>query len=889
MPLFPMLIVPAALAAEPDPLLRPEDRTAILQALSAADITVPDLSFEKDYVQADGVLRDPWRLPGIEGLLHAPLSMPADAARWSGGLSAAAGDPGAALTVLVEALGLDSPLRAQHFGDCAPAEKRTWKKLDPAIQAEVCRLAGALAPDRATGWLSEDDEQTLRTLLTPDGEDQWDATEAQRRTRALLGALDSVDLASRILAARGGLAALQGARAKLSPLGAERWPETLQSFSFGDRIVQVGSPGIDTFTAPLTLDPGGSDRHIDAAHTALTLHLDLGGDDLWQGGAGSLGGTIGGASVLIDVSGYDTYRASGPGAIGAGVGGVGILADLAGDDSYRGVATTQGAGVVGAGLLLDGAGSDTYDAGAYAQGYANVRGAGALWDNAGDDLYRAGGMYPDMPTRYPDHTLSLSQGFSIGIRPDAGGGLGLLVDEGGNDAYDADLFAQGCSYWFSRGYLVDRAGNDRYHTYQYGQGSGIHLSVAGLFDLAGQDIYAGGNLVQGSSHDLSVGWLIDRTGDDVYAGNSTSQGGSLTNSVTFMLDAAGDDAYLFRLPASRGQGRYDRNMGSIGVFVDGSGTDRYDAFPGDDHVTRPWAYGVAVDNVSLLPAPDPEGAVPPLRALKPASPELATRPAPSPEALAQLAAADSVMCATPPSCEAARALLVLGGPEVFARLLPALPRDILQEGYTLDAIFQALRSADNDPILYRIVMEHVAAGPAYPAERWAIAWLAALGIDPPGTAAALAPLATHPSPRLRNALATALLGWKLASPLLDVLLADPEETVRAVAVLALGASGGAPERVAALLRDESVLVRYNAAEVLLSRPPASVRSALVAEWSRGEFPTPAARRLVLEMLIRVGGKQAEAIVATVAKGDADPWAQRKAASKDPPFVWRAAP
>ncbi len=878
LPLTLPLALPLALAAEPEPLLRPEDARAVLQALSAMDVTVADLSFQKDYVQADGVRRDPWRLPGVEGLLHAPLTVPEDATRWSGGLSAAAGAPDAALRLAAEAmgLGLASP-EGEPETPCHPAERRAWRRLDPKLRLAVCVVVAQArsTPRRGgAGWVSPEEEQTLRALLSPDGEDAWDPTESQRRTRALLAAQGGIDLAARAGRAEAALDALE--LLETSFLVGASWPASAMELHFDALVVQLGSPGADTFTAPLTLDPGGDDHHQDPENDGLSLHLDLGGDDTWTGEEGALGGTVGGVSLLVDVAGDDTYRAR-RASLGAGVGGVGVLVDRAGDDSYRGLATTQGAGLVGIGLLLDHAGSDTYDAGAYAQAYAGLHGVGALWEGGGDDLYRSGGLFPDMPTRYPDHTLSLSQGFSIGVRPDAGGGMGLLVDERGNDAYEADLFAQGCSYWFSRGYLVDRAGNDRYYTYQYGQGSGIHLSVGALFDLDGKDTYSGGNLLQGSSHDLSVGWQVDRAGDDLYIGNSTAQGGSLTNSVTFLLDAGGDDAYMARQPKSRGDGRFDRGMGSIGVFMDVSGKDSYDAGMREGIVQRPWAWGVAIDDSAPLPEPDPLSPLPPMEPLREPGPEAPSGRTPATaEALADLAKADSVSCQDPPACEAARAALVAGGVESFARLLPALQRDILQESYTLDAIFKALRSPENDPKLHALLLEHLRAGPAYPAERWLVLWLAELGLQPQETALALTPLAAHENPRLRNAVATALLTWKIAPPLLDTLLQDKDEGVRAVAASALGVAGGSPERLVALLRDDSVMVRFNAASALLARPPESVRSALLQSWRQGAFPTAVSRRLVLELLGRAGGKEATAVLTEVAKADGDPWARRKA-------------
>ncbi|MFZ5476747.1 MAG: HEAT repeat domain-containing protein [Myxococcota bacterium] len=827
----------------PDPLLREEDRVVVLQALSAGDMTAADLAWEKDSVQSDGLRRDRWRVAGVEAILHDPMSMPADAARLTGAVS---GDPAATLKAAADTLGVTYTMSVAT--PCEPAEKRAWRKLDPKLREAVC--AALVAPP---AFAIGEAEGTLRALLRPDGEEAWDASEAMRRQRALLAALP-VDLGPRVA----------GALAALDAAGLARgatWPTTPTRLTFGDRVVEIGTTGRDTFTAAITLDPGGDDLHRDPGGT--TVHVDLAGDDLWEG---ALGGTVGGIAVLVDVAGDDTYRAHGDASLGAGVAGVGVLVDHAGDDSYRGVATTQGAGFAGIGLLLDHAGSDTYDAAAYAQGYAGVFGYGALWDGEGDDLYRAGGTFPDMPTRYPDHTLSLSQGFSIGMRPEAGGGVGLLVDERGNDAYDADLFAQGCSYWFARGYLVDRAGNDRYHVFQYGQGSGIHLSAGGLFDLAGQDAYSAGNLAQGSSHDYSVGWLVDRAGDDVYAAMSTAQGGSLTNSATFFVDAAGDDAYVARLPYSRGLGRFDRNRGSVGVFVDVAGDDAYDGDFADDTVRRPWAYGVFVDGAGSLPPPDPQPPMPPMRVVRDAPPP--SRPEASPEVYADLARADAIGCAAPPSCAEALAELAKGGPDAFARLLPALPRDVLAEQYTLDALLRAVRSPETDARLREIVLAHVAAGPTYPALRWAVKWLGELGVD---VSASLDPAAKSEDPRLREALAAAILAWKTTPPVLDALATDPEPSVRAVAALALGAGGAPPERLVAMLSDPSVLVRFNAADALLARPPETVRPALQAAWKAQGFPTPAARRLVLEVLLRSG-------VRVDVTGDPDPWARRKQVS-----------
>ena len=80
-------------------------------------------------------------------------------------------------------------------------------------------------------------------------------------------------------------------------------------------------------------------------------------------------------------------------------------------------------------------------------------------------------------------------GFAIGARPRAGGGIGVLYDRSGNDFYNAEIYAQGTSYWYSLGMLIDERGQDIYNATQYAQGAGVHLSIGYLCDGAGDDSY----------------------------------------------------------------------------------------------------------------------------------------------------------------------------------------------------------------------------------------------------------------------------------------------------------------------------------------------------------------------------------------------------------------
>ncbi|MCD4670297.1 MAG: hypothetical protein K8S14_07615, partial [Actinomycetia bacterium] len=70
------------------------------------------------------------------------------------------------------------------------------------------------------------------------------------------------------------------------------------------------------------------------------------------------------------------------------------------------------------------------------------------------------------------------------------GGTGLMADFGeGNDTYRAEVFGQGCSYFYSLGMLYDQGGQDTYVAAQYSQGSGIHLASGCLWDGDGDDSY----------------------------------------------------------------------------------------------------------------------------------------------------------------------------------------------------------------------------------------------------------------------------------------------------------------------------------------------------------------------------------------------------------------
>jgi len=301
--------------------------------------------------------------------------------------------------------------------------------------------------------------------------------------------------------------------------------------------------------------------------------IDLGGDDYYFNNAGASNKEIP-VSVCIDFSGNDVYNAANSFAQGTGRFGVGLLADCGGndkylgqnfsqgsclfgvgllldnngDDFYGGHVLNQGVGFFGAGLLSDLKGSDVYFSGQYAQGVGFTKGFGALIDSSGNDFYFAGGKYPDF--RDPEKSFqSMSQGMGMGIRPEetvvgASGGVGVLIDQKGNDRYHGDYFSQGSGYYFSLGLLHDNEGTDKYYAGRYAQGAGIHSAIGLLEDTSGDDTYeCSFGVSQGCGHDTGIGFLVDYSGDDAYRSATSSQGIGLEKGMGILADFCGNDGY----------------------------------------------------------------------------------------------------------------------------------------------------------------------------------------------------------------------------------------------------------------------------------------------------------------------------------------------------------
>jgi len=357
----------------------------------------------------------------------------------------------------------------------------------------------------------------------------------------------------------------------------------------GDFAIIIDLGGNDIYSSP-----NGAIGFFSHPFSAI---IDLSGNDLYSANRPfSFAGSIFGTSLLLDFDGDDIYRAQ-EYSLGSALFGLGILLDFKGNDFYEGRTFTQGSGFYGLGLLLDLEGNDTYRAYNFAQGFGSTFGYGGLFDLSGNDLYYAGGKFYHEPL-LPKDFRSFAQGFAMGFRPDASGGIGLLYDKKGNDFYNGDVFAQGTSYWYSLGMLFDEEGQDKYLATEYAQGAGIHLASGILIDRKGDDnYYSRLGPAQGEGHDFSVGILIDKEGDDHYY-TSGGQGIGLTNSFGLFIDYQGDDTYLTREKEfGQGWANPSRDFGGIGIFLDLAGDDRYPKESELDEITYSFKgfYGAGVN------------------------------------------------------------------------------------------------------------------------------------------------------------------------------------------------------------------------------------------------------------------------------------------------------
>jgi len=292
--------------------------------------------------------------------------------------------------------------------------------------------------------------------------------------------------------------------------------------------------------------------------------------------------------------------------------GVGALYDDGGLDVYKGENGVQGAASMGIGLFMDAGGNDSHETFANSQGFGYLQAVGIAWDGGGTDVWYAdpgdpeyGGQVVYASAQLPDRgNATFSQGSGFGRRGDydgafLSGGVGVLRDVAGNDAYTASTFAQGSGYWQAVGFLLDGQGADTYDAFWYVQAGAAHYSAGVLMDDgdggdAFNTIMAPTYMQVGAGHDYSDGVFVNEQGDDTYVYTGLAGGASNCQGVGIFVDNDGTDTYDILSAYSTGLGNHSgecdsfpRNaVDSIGLFLDSGGdTDVYDWPGGSDHPT----------------------------------------------------------------------------------------------------------------------------------------------------------------------------------------------------------------------------------------------------------------------------------------------------------------
>lgn len=587
------------------PLAMADFAAALSSALDATDVRASSalvLAMSRRGGSANGVCLDPATLAldpaDTKPLEHALVAIgapPADA-------SAVPLDLQRALVPIVRAM-----------ADASAAVAAARAKVSPALLLELNATAS---------WLL----QSYHLALRPE----------------LVSALEAVDVDAMTSAAARVALAVEGADlARFKGISTTGFQT---STPFGALV--ISGPSNDTFLpgtlaehAWLMVDTGGDDTYRVPAggayfDRAVSVAIDLGGNDVYSyvpasadgdgvgerlpsDGAGRVkgqtrshvtrqGGAVLGIGMLFDIGGGNDRYESLALSQGAAVHGVGVLSDDGGNDTYTAEIFSQAGAAWGVGLLLDAGGDDRYVAYRQAQGFGAPRGVGMLDDAAGNDTYLAdpgdrssGGdlLYPSAQLPAGEGTTgneSFVQGCGAGHRPDEPdpgfpfpGGLGVLRDRAGDDAYEAGVFAQGCGFAMGVGGLLDGGGDDHYDALYYAQGAGVHMAAGVLVDVAGDDGY-GTRLrevaaTMGLGYDVSVGALVDLAGDDRVRAPALSGGGGGDNGIGLMIASEGTDALdasagaaWGRAWASSGLAAWRASEKTVGVFVRAAGKSTWD-------------------------------------------------------------------------------------------------------------------------------------------------------------------------------------------------------------------------------------------------------------------------------------------------------------------------
>ena len=622
--LFVALLTPLVLHAEIPAAFDAADAHALQLALRSLKMTVRDLGFQKTNVEAELVL-DKTRL-----FLQEPLRLPGYA---QSVLSNCSGATTLCdlnrfvfqqLEILEPPLDIKAPVisvSTEFLAKLPVPASQAIQKITTAAALSSALLKHALPPNGARA-LASFAAETLHIENDKTEIESWHKIDIdtvplrQFLDRESKLELHDTELADATLSAADNLdrSALMAAMTELTS-AVDTAIALLRTNTY------TGDFEYETDTVLGKIIVTGTGQHVFTNEAFLII--GLGGANVYSISAGGANGLTGRPiSIVIDLGNNTQFVSKRSFSQGSGVFGIGILAALGSNCMFQAKHLSQGAGFFGCGILMTGPGKQTLDADTFcqgagmfgtgilwqrgensscraaylAQGFAGPQGVGLLLNECSHNSYFAGGKYP-CPW-LPGHFFSLSQGFGYGMRPYAGGGVGILCDLAGHNHYETDVYGQGASYWYSVGLFLDAAGHNRYDAHQYCQGAGIHLSNGALVDWGGNNTYTAGHICQGAAHDYSVGMLIDRVGNNSFTGDTTAQGSAINNSFALLLEQAGTNTYVGTDPKQSQATGHDgakREYGSIGLLLDLGGHGHYSQGQTNNAIWLKPLYGAGLD------------------------------------------------------------------------------------------------------------------------------------------------------------------------------------------------------------------------------------------------------------------------------------------------------
>ena len=551
------------------------------------------------------------RLKWYEHMMHNFLNAPIEAERFTRELHIAACDGNEGLTKVLAIAAVKMDLSPRKVRKLVPptSPEQALEMIEQALTEAQTSYCAALAP------LSKSEIQEMQMNLVPvlSTQNVVGHTLNDRGTgRRMCDLIEKMDRDSMLAAADA-----------LAPIADVRFLEQLKSLPADGNVrvpgvtgtvvaridtpsgaIVIGGKGPNTYQldqmrdVAVVIDLGGGNTYYEGTvglDRPVLVVIDLGGNNTFRGvKPGIQGGAVLGVSMLLTLGDNNVYEAQDV-AQGSALAGVGIQIDYGSNNRYRGVRRLQGQALGGVGILIGRGGHNDYHAALWAQGMGAPLGFGLLDNVKGNNHYYCGGMWRN--SYYPETPgyEGWGQGVGAGLRQVADGGIGVILDGGGENTYEFDYLAHGGGYWCGLGFARDFGGNTKrlitraaydgspraYQSFQrFGCGWGCHYAMGFCFDDSGDDVYEGTIMGTGMAWDCSMGVLCDFAGNDHYmATGGIVQGSGAQMGFGILFDYKGDDVY-----DGYGQGYANPGIsyhhlpecgGNFSFLVDYGGKDQY--------------------------------------------------------------------------------------------------------------------------------------------------------------------------------------------------------------------------------------------------------------------------------------------------------------------------